>query len=105
MEQRLNRLESNIEHWATERGLDTADPSKQMLKLIEEVGELAGGLAKEQPYVVMDSIGDVFVVIKILSMQLNIDFNDCIQLAYNEIEDRKGEMVNGVFVKEEDLKK
>lgn len=104
MEQRLNRLESNVEHWATERGLDTADPSKQMLKILEEVGELAAAIARGDDYLIMDGIGDVFVALKILSMQCDADLNDCIQLAYNEIKDRKGKMINGVFVKEEDLK-
>lgn len=42
----LNGLTINIKEWATERKLDEAQPEKQMLKLIEEVGELAQGLAK-----------------------------------------------------------
>lgn len=33
-----------------------------------------------------------------------IDFTDCVALAYDEIKDRKGKMVNGKFVKEADLK-
>jgi len=37
-------------------------------------------------------------------MQLNLNIQDCIKLAYEEIKDRKGNMVNGVFVKENDLK-
>ncbi len=32
-----------------------------------------------------------------------LDFKDCVQHAYNQIKDRKGKMVDGVFVKEEDL--
>ena len=28
----------------------------------------------------------------------------CLQAAYEEIKDRKGKMVNGVFVKQEDIK-
>lgn len=31
-----------IEHWAKQRGLHTADTAKQMLKAMEELGELAG---------------------------------------------------------------
>lgn len=33
-----------------------------------------------------------------------LDFRDCLQHAYNQIKDRKGKMIDGVFVKEEDLK-
>lgn len=32
-----------------------------------------------------------------------LDFLDCIQYAWDEIKDRKGKMIDGVFVKEEDL--
>ena len=92
-----------IEQWAIDRGLHTADPSKQMLKLMEEVGELAEGLAKDNPDAVQDAIGDAYVVLTILSMQLGMDIRQCVKMAYNEIKDRKGRMVNGVFVKESDL--
>lgn len=92
-----------IKIWANERGLDTADPNKQLLKLGEEFGELCEGLAKDRPDQVEDSIGDMYVVMTILAMQLGLDIEDCVGAAYDEIRDRKGRMVNGVFVKEEDL--
>lgn len=31
------------------------------------------------------------------------DFNDCVESAYKEIADRKGKVINGSFIKEEDL--
>lgn len=93
-----------IEHWARQRELNTADPTKQMLKLAEEFGELAQGMAKNKPDQISDSIGDMYVVMTILSMQLGLNIGDCIKDAYDEIKDRKGKMVNGVFVKEQDLK-
>lgn len=92
-----------IKQWAIERGVDKAKPEKQFLKVIEEVGELAEGMAKGRPEQVKDSIGDVYVTLVILSMQLGHDIEDCIKIAYDEIKSRKGEMVNGVFVKESDL--
>ena len=99
----LNELTTKIEDWAVERGLDEAEPEKQMLKLVEEVGEVAQGLAKGNMAQVEDSIGDSFVVLTILSMQLDMKIEDCVAVAYGDIKDRKGEMVNGVFVKESDL--
>ena len=33
----------------------------------------------------------------------HLDINDCVQAAWDEIKDRKGRMVDGVFVKEGDL--
>ncbi|WP_277679239.1 MazG-like family protein [Gracilibacillus dipsosauri] len=99
----LNKLTSLIETWAMVKGLDAAQPEKQMLKLMEEVGELAQGLAKSNREQVIDSIGDVYVVLTILSMQLDLDIRDCVAQVYNEIKERRGQMVNGVFVKESDL--
>ncbi|SET76481.1 Phosphoribosyl-ATP pyrophosphohydrolase [Oceanobacillus limi] len=99
----LTELTEQIEQWAKERNLDTADPNKQMLKLGEEFGELCQGMAKDNMDQVIDSIGDMFVVMTILSRQLGINIECCVLDAYNEIKDRKGKMVNGVFVKESDL--
>lgn len=100
----ITELTARIEEWARERGLDVADPAKQILKLGEEFGELCQGMAKNKPEQVEDSIGDMYVVMTILSLQLGLDIDDCVMKAYSEIKDRKGKMINGVFVKESDLK-
>lgn len=99
----IDKLTGKIEEWAIIRELDRALPEKQMLKLQEEVGELAAGLARGEIDQVLDAIGDVYVVITILSMQLGLDIEECINHAYGQIKDRKGEMRNGVYVKSEDL--
>ena len=92
-----------IKKWAADRNLNLADPKSQMVKLLEEAGELATGVNKNKQDLIVDSIGDVYVVLVIFCMQLGLDINDCIKVAYNEIKDRKGKVVNGTFVKEEDL--
>jgi NTP pyrophosphatase (non-canonical NTP hydrolase) len=99
----MNELTIQIEQWAAERGLHIADPNKQVLKLGEEFGELCEGRAKDRPDQVVDSIGDMYVVLTILALQLDTNIEQCVQLAYNEIKNRQGKMVNGVFVKEADL--
>ena len=99
----LDKLTEKIEGWAIDRNLHTADPNKQTIKLGEEFGELCQGLVKGNDDQVIDSIGDMYVVLTILSMQLGIELTDCVKMAYEEIADRKGKMINGVFVKEEDL--
>ncbi len=90
-----------IRQWAKNRGLDKGDPSKQLVKLMEEVGELASGIAKNKREVIIDSVGDIYVVLTILSQQLGLDIESCIASAYHEIKDRKGKLVNGIFIKEE----
>lgn len=95
---------AEIAKWASGRNLiDGSDPSKQLVKLLEEVGELASGVAKGNRDKVVDSIGDAVVVLTILAEQHDVNIEDCIDAAWNEIKDRKGKMVNGIFVKESDL--
>lgn len=85
-------------------GLDKADPTKQMLKLFEELGEVASGMARNDIHEIKDGIGDVLVVLVGLSLQMDLNITECLNIAYNEIKDRKGKLINGVFVKEDDLK-
>lgn len=94
-----------IRKWARDRNLDTADPKKQIEKLKEEVQELIDGIEENNMHEIVDGIGDVTVVLIVLSLQLNVSYENCVKFAYNEIKDRKGKMIDGVFVKEQDLKK
>ena len=99
----MEQLIWSIEKWSIDKGLDKASPDKQMLKTIEEVGEVAGALAKSDLDNAKEEIGDVVVTLIILSQQLDMDLYECLETAYIKIKDRKGEMKNGVFVKSEDL--
>ncbi|HJA91322.1 MAG TPA: MazG-like family protein [Candidatus Jeotgalibaca merdavium] len=99
----MQHLTELIRQWAEERNLQNAKANKQVIKLGEEFGELCQGMAKDNAVQVYDSIGDMYVVLTILCMQLGISIEQCVSYAYDEIKDRKGKMVNGVFVKEEDL--
>ena len=92
-----------IKKWATERDLMFGKPTAQMVKLMEEVGELANGINKDREGQIIDSIGDIYVVLVILCMQLDLDINGCIKAAYEKIKNRKGKLVDGLFVEEEDL--
>jgi NTP pyrophosphatase (non-canonical NTP hydrolase) len=84
-----------IEQWAEDRNLIRgATPHAQMLKLTEEVGELAAGIARGQMPKIEDSIGDCVVVLTILAKQYGLNIEDCIAYAYDEIKDRKGKMVD-----------
>lgn len=98
-----NRLR-DIALWAEQRNIiKGGTPRAQMVKLMEETGELAGGIAKGKVNVIEDSIGDCVVVLTIIAEQHGLTIETCIEKAYNEIRDRKGKMINGVFVKEGDL--
>lgn len=161
-----------VKQWAVDRNLiEGSTPEAQCVKLIEEYGELARGIAKQDEVLIKDSIGDTLVVCIILAAQLGSDsfsidklifersevnnnnvreklvmngatelgaisyfinvtnrdtdrcigniyalcdtladiaylykwsLTDCLIAAYNEIKDRKGRMVDGIFIKEGD---
>jgi NTP pyrophosphatase (non-canonical NTP hydrolase) len=99
----VDELIYQIEEWSKDRFLDKADSSKQFLKVTEEVGEVARSLARSDQEGLKDGIGDVVVTLIILGQQNGLSLEECLQCAYNEIKERKGEMVNGIFVKEDDL--
>ncbi len=90
-----------IKQWSINRGLNNADPTRQFLKLAEEVGELGAAMARNNRDNERDAIGDIYVVLTILAQQLGYNIEDCIKEAYEVIKHRTGRMVNGVFVKDE----
>lgn len=92
-----------IETWSADKKLHIADPNRQMLKVVEEVGETAAAMARNDKEKITDGIGDIFVTIVILAQQHGYTIEECVAKAWNEIRDRTGETRNGVFVKSEDL--
>lgn len=53
--------------------------------------------------ITIKSIRDVVTILANMTERLDTSLEECLQSAYNEIKDRKGKMINGVFVKQEDL--
>jgi NTP pyrophosphatase (non-canonical NTP hydrolase) len=95
-------MKEQILNWANERNLlNPLNRDKQFIKLIEELGELAQGIAKNDIVQIIDSIGDVQVVLIILSELYNIDSDKCLEAAYETIKNRTGKTVNGIFIKDE----
>lgn len=103
-----NDLIAKINHWADERNLKQADPKIQWMRVTEEVGEIRDVLLKPTKFTdpqmaLKDAIGDTLVTIIVLAHQLDLDVTECLNIAYEEIKNRKGKMINGTFVKEDDL--
>ena len=89
-----------IRDWAEERGLyDGGDPKTQTLKLMEEAGEICRAVLKKDEPEIIDGIGDCVVVLTNLAHLCDTSIEECIEIAYNEIKDRKGKMDNGTFKK------
>ena len=142
----LQELQLLILEWAKDKDLlKSENAPKQRLKLLEEVGETAAAILKNNHEGVKDGIGDIFVVLVILTEQLseeilfdmtraskddhqdfvflfdeiinsnriyfslaylndictklNLDLTECANIAWNEIKDRKGNTINGTFIK------
>ena len=90
-------------NWAKDRGiLDNGTVEGQMTKLQEEFDELKDAIAINDEAEIKDAIGDMQVVLIILAELLDMDAQEALQEAYNTISQRKGKMVNGVFVKDGD---
>lgn len=100
----MESTQSKVITWANEKGLiNPNNITKQALKLTEEVGELASAIIKDKRDEQIDAIGDIQIVLIILCQQLGIDYNDALNSAYNVIKDRQGKMINGSFIKQEQL--
>ena len=96
----FDNLIENVSQWAADKDiLKKENAPKQLLKVLEEVGETAGALLKSKDEEIKDGIGDSFVTLIILSKQLGLEPAECLEAAWNEIKDRTGKTVNGVFVK------
>ena len=95
-----NRFEL-IRQWAKDRNLyDKGDTKTQFAKLMEESGELARAILKDDKTEFVDAIGDMVVVLTNLAYLGGTNIEDCIDSAYDVIRKRTGKMVNGTFVKD-----
>ena len=95
----LEQLEMRVVLWHRDRNLIAGSTdAAQHTKLVEEVKELETNILLSQP--VIDDIGDCMVVLINIAERNGLSLFDCLNHAYEDIKDRKGKMVGGVFVKE-----
>ena len=89
-----------IRQWAEDKGIyKSGDARTQYVKLMEEAGELAQAILKNDEPEVIDAIGDMVVVLTNLAKLRGHNIEDCIKSAYDVIKSRQGKMINGTFVK------
>ena len=98
----MEELVAKIAQWHHDRNLIAGSTDKdQYMKLIQEAGELSDNICKGRD--ISDDIGDMMVVLINIATRNNLTITECLVAAYDDIKDRKGKMVDGVFVKEADL--
>ena len=97
--QQLQETIQKIKQWHYDRNLiDGATDKDQYLKLIQEAGELSDNICKGRD--ISDDIGDMIVVLINIAERNNLSITECLEKAYDDIKDRKGKMIDGVFIKE-----
>ena len=102
------KLQEKVIEWAKDRNiLENSTAIKQIHKTREELYETLTALreleqGKESLLEVADGIGDMLVTIILLAKMVGLDSVDCLADAYEEIKNRKGKMVDGLFVKEKE---
>lgn len=86
--------------WFEERNLQ--DPTMQLVKVNEEIGEICHEVSRGRfdSVALVDALGDSFVTLIGMCHHLGINPKTALEEAYNEIKDRRGKVVNGSFVKE-----
>lgn len=78
-EEKLKDLIEKVEIWAEERNLiKHENAGRQYLKFLEETGELARAILKNDVPEIIDGFGDSFVTIIILAKQLGIKLDTTI---------------------------
>jgi NTP pyrophosphatase (non-canonical NTP hydrolase) len=96
----LITLTESIKGWHHDRNLiEGATDKDQFAKLIQEAGELSDNICKGND--VSDDIGDMVVVLINIAERNGLSLTACLQQAWDDIKDRKGRMVDGVFIKDE----
>ena len=98
----LSYFIDNVVQWHHDRNLiDGSTDKDQTLKLLQELGELSDSVCKGKD--IKDDIGDMLVVMLNITARNGVTLSECLARAWDDIKDRKGKMVDGIFVKEEDL--
>lgn len=100
---KFEQLQQAVKLWASNRDLlDPSNCNRQFLKVTEEVGELAGAIARQDMVEAEDALGDTLVTLIILAEQLGLDPVTSLAMAYATISRRTGKTVDGVFIKDDE---
>ena len=109
----FDELEATVVQWHQDRDLlEGSTDYIQVRKLEEEVRELYEdikhnlGAANEPKYYnkvdLRDELGDCLVVLINIATRNNFSLYEALEYSFAKIKDRKGKMVDGLFVKEGD---
>ena len=69
----------------------------------DAINTLATGVSKSNISLVLHAFTKFLALLERVLIIYDVTDAYCLEMAYNEIKDRRGKMVNGIFVKESDL--
>lgn len=99
-------IKEKILQWAMECNLLFAGkPVTQMMKLQEKMGELAYAIARKDKEKQRVAIGQATMVMIVLAELCGVNIEEEVEKAYNDIKSRHGRVIDGIFVREEHLKR
>lgn len=102
-------LEMQLKNLRDDYELSDSELEDSLLAFVITLGGYATYLAapdsEEQKLKLSLTKGVVSFLLDKIAQSFNTTPDECLEIAYNEIKDRKGKLINGVFVKEEDLQK
>jgi hypothetical protein len=119
----MNQLIQNIKAWGLARGItgpngkgtllgqlsktaeeltETRDAAVSIrhLTALKDLGYDCEDSISERMFDLIDGLGDVTVTIILAAEMAGVDFEACLQAAYDEIKGRTGKMEGGIFVKD-----
>lgn len=76
------------------------DSGQHLARLNDAVSQISDAICRDDIDEVKFGISNALVELSGLSSELGFSLAECIDAAWNEIKDRKGRMINGIFVKE-----
>ena len=95
-------IEIEVIRWSEARRIiPNSTSTAQLMKAITEVGELVDAEMKNDLPEIKDAVGDIMVCLINYCALRDISLVKCLEGAYAEIKDRKGELLpSGVFLKQ-----
>ena len=94
--------ELKIIRWSEARKIiPNSTPLAQAFKAVEEINELVDALRDGSNIDAIDAVGDTVVCLINVCALMDVNLEDCLEAAYEQIKDRRGYMnAEGIFVKE-----
>jgi len=91
-----------IDQWFYDRQIaQNGNPLTQSIKTLEETTELIDAINRNDRHDMMDAVGDIYVTLRGVCLTAGVEFDDCVQHAYDEIKDRTGYLrQDGMFIKD-----